>query len=882
MYSHTIAVLEKFDNQHDFERMSADILNALGYKDVVLIAPRGGSDGGRDITFTTENEGKGLACVTLRKDSDKKFDEDFSQRSKGDFDKYFFFTNQYLTADQKKKYAHFCLDQLDAELVPQDIEAIRSLLDNPLKAIRDTYLFIKAETRQVAFIEANKLRREDFNLGDNSAAYFTYITQPIQQAYETATQLLSDVSIGKKITKQGILVLGEANAGKTRLALEALIATLPDWLVLTWRPGYTSHDIPASLSQPQRNIAIFVDDLQLYAPSINPQTIRLDFSDININTFLHNKAETLQILLSKVRTNTEQFIVIATCREENEKQVQVCLGSLFESLKLIRIPHFNTDPSSSEAAQVINEFERQGAEHKRDWDGNLGSLVLGLSRKRNIYTDLVMASNPGIFILRAMKLLTLAGTEIHTTNRLQAICSEVFGIKELQLEVRIWRFAVEALKKVQFIQVNQDSFHTTLVIRKDIYFEEVINDYSEDDAEQDFRLLQKALVALKDSEALTDMSSVYIQRKWHQDIISLANNTLAFDPENVLLWVLKGRTYISRGGPYLPEEALAAFNHALKIDDEDPFIFYHRGIAHMNLGHHQEALNDFNTSINLDPDNIEVQVLKGRALEEMKRYQEALNVFNQLLDVDPTNPEIWYEKAHTLKNLNQPEEALLAFEKALDIDPQHVNVWYSKAALLRTLERWEDALAAFNRVLELTPDDSDALHGKGNVCLMLDKHEEGLTALERALTFDGENIHILFDKGLALAGQHRYKEAALVLKRVSDLDPTYDNNIEYIKGASLRLSGQYEEALEALGKALERNPENVEAWFDKSLVYGVLEQYDNALKALECALAIDPNFAHIWYFKGMVLRESGKETDALSAFIRAKSLSLDDDDIFRR
>lgn len=55
MYSHTRAVLEQFDNPHDFERMCTDILNALGYKDVVPIAPRGGSDGGKDITFTTES-----------------------------------------------------------------------------------------------------------------------------------------------------------------------------------------------------------------------------------------------------------------------------------------------------------------------------------------------------------------------------------------------------------------------------------------------------------------------------------------------------------------------------------------------------------------------------------------------------------------------------------------------------------------------------------------------------------------------------------------------------------------------------------------------------------------------------------------------------------
>ncbi len=143
MFSHTIAALEKFDNQHDFERLSADILNALGYKEVVLIAPRGGRDGGKDITFTTESGDKGLACVTLRKDIDDKFKEDFSQRQTGEFEKYILFCTSYLTAEQKRRFAKYCLMTLEAEFLPQDIEALRSLLDNPLKSIRTRYLGIQ-------------------------------------------------------------------------------------------------------------------------------------------------------------------------------------------------------------------------------------------------------------------------------------------------------------------------------------------------------------------------------------------------------------------------------------------------------------------------------------------------------------------------------------------------------------------------------------------------------------------------------------------------------------------------------------------------------------------------------------------------------------------
>ncbi len=147
MYSQTVAMLEKFDNQHDFERMCADILFALGYRDVELIAPRGGSDGGKDIVFTTESGGRGLACVTLRGDIEKKFFEDFSKRQSGEFEKYIFFCTAYLTAQQKLKFAQFVVNTLQSGLVTQDIEALRSVLDSVLLSIREQYLGIKDDKR---------------------------------------------------------------------------------------------------------------------------------------------------------------------------------------------------------------------------------------------------------------------------------------------------------------------------------------------------------------------------------------------------------------------------------------------------------------------------------------------------------------------------------------------------------------------------------------------------------------------------------------------------------------------------------------------------------------------------------------------------------------
>ena len=151
--------------------MCADILNASDYKNVVLMAPRGGSDGGKDITFSTNNAGKGLACATLRKDIDVKFQQDFSQRTIGEFSLYILFCTAYLTVSQKQKFAQYCADNLQAELVVYDIEALRSLLDSALLAIRSKYLHIVSDKEETNIKSLSAGETENVSLASQRYLY---------------------------------------------------------------------------------------------------------------------------------------------------------------------------------------------------------------------------------------------------------------------------------------------------------------------------------------------------------------------------------------------------------------------------------------------------------------------------------------------------------------------------------------------------------------------------------------------------------------------------------------------------------------------------------------------------------------------------------------
>ena len=169
MLSPTKEALKEFDNAHDFERMCADILNSLGYQHVTPIAPQGGNDGGKDIEYKISDTSKGLACVSLEKNYKTKFINDLNKHKKGDYGEYIIFSNQYITAKNKKDIQTHCVNRLDTYCEIKDIECLRSLLDTTFQQIREKYLNIKTEDNIQFHFEITKIThyRLDANIINN-------------------------------------------------------------------------------------------------------------------------------------------------------------------------------------------------------------------------------------------------------------------------------------------------------------------------------------------------------------------------------------------------------------------------------------------------------------------------------------------------------------------------------------------------------------------------------------------------------------------------------------------------------------------------------------------------------------------------------------------
>ena len=99
-----------------------------------------------------------------------------------------------------------------------------------------------------------------------------------------------------------------------------------------------------------------------------------------------------------------------------------------------------------------------------------------------------------------------------------------------------------------------------------------------------------------------------------------------------------------------------------------------------------------------------------------------------------------------------------------------------------------------------------------------------------------------------------------------------------VEGTNFENEGRYEEAIEAYNKAIEINPQDINAWNCKGNAFSNLGKYEEANEAYDEAIKINPQFVDIWFNKGNVLCNLTKYEEAIEAYDEAIKINPQDID----
>lgn len=251
------------------------------------------------------------------------------------------------------------------------------------------------------------------------------------------------------------------------------------------------------------------------------------------------------------------------------------------------------------------------------------------------------------------------------------------------------------------------------------------------------------------------------------------------------------------------------------------------------------------------------------------------------------------------------EEAIAAFEQFLETDAKLKNqatLYFNLGACYLALERHDDALNMLDKAEQYAPRDPETLHSRGVVYACAGRVSEAIATFRKfsrrwprqARRFETQNVihklrriergelppgdylvdhlqeqikhnvevgdfHLVerkarrmiaanperpeghFALGVACIEQDRYDEALEALLEAHDRDPDYEPTIYNIGHAHLQLE-EPEQAISWLERALRREPEHLATLHQLGIAYERLGRRDEAVEQWRRALRIDPDY----------------------------------------
>jgi len=254
------------------------------------------------------------------------------------------------------------------------------------------------------------------------------------------------------------------------------------------------------------------------------------------------------------------------------------------------------------------------------------------------------------------------------------------------------------------------------------------------------------------------------------------------------------------------KEAEKELKAALEEQPAHPLLMVSLATIYLQQKEFVEAKALAEEALSQNPSDPKAHYVLGEFFFQKKRYKDALSCFQKAAAKDP-RPYLKVRQARTLNQMGRNKDALTVLENALVRDANNHRLLKEKALILNRMGLHDQALELYERLKEILPGDQ----------------------------FVKKEVMRL--KGLRRAPDKTIKELEIALTMSSERD---NAQLQGLLAQQLKKKNRFEEAAKRYEKAWEMEPENPFFLKQAGFCYYNLKRYDQAIKALGQALQMDP------------------------------------------
>jgi tetratricopeptide (TPR) repeat protein len=310
-----------------------------------------------------------------------------------------------------------------------------------------------------------------------------------------------------------------------------------------------------------------------------------------------------------------------------------------------------------------------------------------------------------------------------------------------------------------------------------------------------------------------------------------------------------------------PEQSLAWFDKAAKVEPMNIAVSVHRIEALTELGRHEDAEETFYLAQQIDPDHGELYAAMADSLLAAGHTERAVWCLREAARLDPELPRVQARLAKAYAASGRMERARQLYLRELRVDPGDVDTLLDMGELLLDMHRHAEAGEKFRRVLELEADQPDAHFLLGELAELEARISDAMVHYDVVLRLDKAYprvrlrlARVLFERNREedlprirdlLVQEHRTMRAAISVDPSQEITAARaaDRADDLEELGRLMLDAEMEaEAIKVYTAMIELQPTNHRAHHGLSVALLQAGRYDEGINAAKQALDSQPRF----------------------------------------
>ncbi len=307
--------------------------------------------------------------------------------------------------------------------------------------------------------------------------------------------------------------------------------------------------------------------------------------------------------------------------------------------------------------------------------------------------------------------------------------------------------------------------------------------------------------------------------------------------------ILLGKKLLRRGELDEAEALLVAVVEGWPDDAQGR---YWLGQLYLRRGREEEGIGEIERSVELAPENERLRLELGKAYERVGRLEEAEGLYEGLLRggeesvvLGEARRRLGMLRARRYTAAGDEASAVAEYEALRQLFPEDPRILGLLGWSYLRLGRTAEADALFEQVLALAPGDVDVHMRMAEVYRQRGERRRYLEQLSRIIELDpygqrGRRARdqLGFAEGMRLFQQGDLEGAKRIFRRMLTVAPR-DPETLYRLGAILQHQRQWLEAERVLRRALELDPDNINAGLKLAQVYLGMNRIGRAIEVLE-------------------------------------------------